>query len=201
MLVLAMMEHLTKLKLLPPFLPPETYRDLLDGHFLRHRTRPGSTSRYLSPFDDAERIPMSTYRKILRLGLDTLAVGLGLGYDALGELGLNASAVGHGLGLGATGELRIGLHVVVGGLSARLDVSSGPTLGLGSSIVPSQKRPQAVTHRIWVEEKPMDSADQVSYREAIVGVRLGRSGLMLLERSFDLCRYKNDLRLHLEQSQ
>jgi len=71
MLVVAMMEHLTKLKLLPPYLPPETYRDLLDGHVLWHQIWPGKTSRYLSPFDDAERIPMSTCRKILRLGLDT----------------------------------------------------------------------------------------------------------------------------------
>jgi len=116
-------------------------------------------------------------------------VGLGLGYDALGGLGLNASAARHGLRLGATGELRIGPHVPVGGLSAELDASSGPTLGLCSSIAPSQKRLQTVTHRIWVEVKPMDSADQVTYREAIVGLCLGRSGLMLLKRSFGLCRY------------
>jgi len=143
------------------------------------------------------------------LGLDASAVGLGLGlgYDALGGLRLDPPAAGLGVGLGATGELRIGLDVPASGLSVGLEALSRPTLGLGSSTISGQvslgnlegnrfsmyeqttgrddpqKRPQAVTHRIWVEEKPMDSTDQVSYPEAIVGLRLGRSGLMLLERS------------------
>ena len=37
----------------------------------------------------------------------------------------------------------------------------------------------------------------MSYREAILGLRLGRSGLMLLERYFDLCRCKNDLNIYI----
>jgi len=131
---------------------------------------------------------MSTCRKTLGLGLGTPAAGLGLG-------------------LGATGEVRIGLDVPASGLSVTLDASSRPTLGLGSTTIPGQvslanlegnrfsmyqlatgrddlqKRPQAVTYRIWAEEKPTDSTDQASYRGAIVGLRLGRSGLMLLARS------------------
>ena len=149
------------------------------------------------------------------LGLDASAVGLGLlldsmvgglGHDAFGGLGLDALA----LGLDSTCNLRIGPDVPASGLSVGLDVSSGPTLRLGSSIVPShvslgnlegnrfstqeqttgrddrQKRPQEDTHRIWVEVKPMDCVFHVSYRETIVGLRLGRSGLMLLGTSFDL---------------
>ena len=114
----------------------------------------------------------------------------------------------------------------MGGLSVGLDASSRPTLGLGSSIVPGQvslgnlegnrfsiheqtterddlqKGPQVVTHRIWVEEKTMDSADQVSYRVATVGLRLARSGQILLERSFwPLPMQERPERLHLEQNQ
>jgi len=43
----------------------------------------------------------------------------------------------------------------------------------------------------------MDTADQVSYWEAIVGLRLGCSGLMLFERSFDLCHSTNDLSVYI----
>jgi len=211
MLVLATTEGLTKLRLLPPSCRRKFIETFLDGHVLGHRTWPRSTSRCLNPFDDAERIPKSTCRKILGLGHDASTVGLGLRYDALGGLGLDASAVGLGLGLGlgAASELRIGLDVPVGGLSIGLDASTGPTrprllnrtrpgeswqfrrkfFSMHEQTTNLRKRPQAVTHRIWVEAKPMDSADQVSYREAIVGLRLGRSGLMLLERSFDLCQF------------
>ena len=37
-----------------------------------------------------------------------------------------------------------------------------------------RKRSRAVAHRIWVEEEPMDSADPVSYREAIAHPRFGQ---------------------------
>jgi len=226
MLVLATAEHLTKLRLLPPSSPRKSMETFLVGHILGHRKQPGNTSQCLNPFDNAERIPMSTCRKIL--GLDA-AVGLGLGTS--GGLGFDAPAarsgdgrgasavgLGHGrgalavglghrrgtsaagLGLGATGELRIGLNVPVCGLNIGLDAPSRFALGLGSSIAPGlvnlgnsegnefsmheqttgrdnlKKRPQVTgAHRIWVEEKPMDSAYQVSYRKAIVGLRLGRS--------------------------
>ena len=36
------------------------------------------------------------------------------------------------------------------------------------------KRPRAVAHLIWVEEEPMDSADLISYWEAITYLRLGQ---------------------------
>jgi len=93
------------------------------------------------------------------LGLDDSAVGLGLGassgleLNSSSGLGLDASAVG--LGLDASSGLRLDASAVLLGL----DASSGPTLGFGSSIVLGQKRPQALTHQIWVEEKPMDSSD------------------------------------------
>jgi len=43
----------------------------------------------------------------------------------------------------------------------------------------------------------MDSADQMSYWEALVGLLLVCSGLMLLERSFDLCRCKDELSVYI----
>jgi len=134
------------------------------------------------------------------VGLGLGASG-GLGFDApVARSGLGRGASAVGLGLGATGELRIGLNVPVCGLNIGLDAPSRFALGLGSSIAPGlvnldnsegnkfsmheqttgsdnpKKRPQVTgAHRIWVEEKPMDSAYQVSYQKAIVGLRLGRS--------------------------
>ena len=104
-----------------------------------------------------------------RLELNSLAVGLGLdassglGLDASGGLELNSSAVG--LGLDASSGLRLGL-----------DASSESLVNLEeyTGRYDLRKRPRAVTHRIRVEEEPMDSADPVSYREAIAHPRLGQ---------------------------
>jgi len=104
-----------------------------------------------------------------RLELNSLAVGLGLDassglvLDASGGLELNSSAVG--LGLDASNGLRLGL-----------DASSESLVNLEeyTGRYDLRKRPRAVTHRIWVEEEPMDSADPVSYCEAISHPRLGQ---------------------------
>ena len=119
------------------------------------------------------------------LGLDTLAVGLGLGasserntsvdrlrFGASSELNssdrlaLNALAVGLGLGTSS------GLNSL-GGLV--LDVWSGSPANMegNTSRHDLQKRSRTVAHQIWVEEEPIDSADPVSYREAIAHLRFG----------------------------
>jgi len=90
-------------------------------------------------------------------------VGLGLGVSSeLNSLGeLNSS---DGLGLGAL-VVRLGLGVSSG--------SHGNLEG-NTSQYDLRKRPRAVAHRIRMEEEPMDSADPVSYQEAIVHPRFGQ---------------------------
>jgi len=117
----------------------------------------------------------------------------------LGGLGLDASAVGLGLGvlskLNSSGGLGLDIPVVRLGLGASSELNSSGGLGLDASAVGLglgasngslghlegntgryhlRKRPRAVAHRIWVEEEPMDSADPVSYREAIAHPRFGQ---------------------------
>jgi len=91
------------------------------------------------------------------LVLEFSAVGLGLGtsseLNSSGGLGLDTSAVG--LGLGASSGSLANLE----GNTGRYDL---------------QNRPRVVAHRIRVEEEPMDSADPVSYREAIEHPRFGQ---------------------------
>ena len=105
------------------------------------------------------------------LGLDVSAVRLGLGasseLNSSGRLGLDASAVGLGLGtsskLNSSSELnssgRLGLDASAVGL--RLSASSGLNLEGNTGRYNLRKKPRAVTHRIQVEEEPMDSADVV----------------------------------------
>jgi len=73
--------------------------------------------------------------------------------DVSGGLGLDTSAVGLGLGAssGSLGNLERN--------TGRYDL---------------RKRSRAVAHRIRVEEEPMDSADPVSYREAVAHPRFGQ---------------------------
>ena len=120
------------------------------------------------------------------LGLNALAVGLELGAsselnsssrrNSSGRLGLDVSAVG--LGLGASSELissgRLGLDATVVGFGLRTWSGSLPNLKGNTGRYDLWKRPGAVTHRIWMEDEPMDSADLVSYREAIVHLRFGQ---------------------------
>jgi len=130
------------------------------------------------------------------LGLDALAVTLGLGasygLNSSGRLGLDALAVGLGLGassgieLNSSGGLRldtfaVGLRLGVssgsnssGGLG--LDASSGSLANLEGNTgrYDLRKRPRMVAHWIRVEEEPMNSADSVSYREAIAHPRFGQ---------------------------
>jgi len=108
-----------------------------------------------------------------RLGLDASAVGLRLGALSRIELnfsggpGVDASAVG--LGLGASR----GLNSSDG---LRLDASSGSLANLEGNTgrYDLRKRPRTVAHWIRVEEEPMDSADPVSYWEAIAHPRFGQ---------------------------
>jgi len=94
----------------------------------------------------------------------------------MGGLGLDASAIG--LGLGASSELNSSgghrLNASVVGL--RLGASSGSLGNLEGKTgrYDLRKRPRAVAHRIRVEEIPMDSADLVSYWEAIAHPRFGQ---------------------------
>jgi len=112
----------------------------------------------------------------VELGLDA-ASGLGLEVNASSGLGLDAS---EGLELNSS-AVRLGLDASSGlGLAAmsrlRLDVSSGSLVNLEENTgrYDLRKRPRAVAHRIQVEEEPIDSADPVSYREAIAHPRLGQ---------------------------
>jgi len=107
------------------------------------------------------------------LGLD---VSTGLELDVLSGLGLDSSAVG--LGFGASGVLgldasAVGLGPDASAIGLRLGASSGSLCNLEANTgrYDLQKRPRAVAHRIRVEEEPMDSADPVSYREAIAHPR------------------------------
>jgi len=100
------------------------------------------------------------------LGLDASAVGLELGAwsklnssvglrldSSVGELGLDPSAVGLGL-------------CVSTGCLGNLEGNTG--------WYNLRKRPRAVAHQIRVEEEPMDSADPVSYWEAIAHPGIGQ---------------------------
>jgi len=73
------------------------------------------------------------------------------------------------LRLGALSELNSS-----GGLG--LDASSGNlgNLERNTGRYDLRKRPRAVAHQIQVEEEPMDSADLVSYPEAIAHPRFGQ---------------------------
>jgi len=137
----------------------------------------------------------------LRLGVDASS---GLGLDASGGLELNSAAVGlrldassglrldasSGLGLDASSGLGLdtsgGLELNSLAVGLGLDASSGLGLGLDASSgnlvnlkentgrYDLRNRPRVVAHRNRVEEEPMDSADPVSYREAIAHPRLGQ---------------------------
>jgi len=93
------------------------------------------------------------YASVVRLRL-----GASSKLNSSDGLKLDASAVGLGLG------------------TFRLDASSESLANLEGNTgrYDLQKRPRTVAHRILVEEKPMDSADPVSYREAIVHPRFGQ---------------------------
>ena len=107
----------------------------------------------------------------LRLGLNASS-GLGLGVDTSSGLGLGLDASAVGLVLDAASRLGLDTSAVRLGL----DASSGGRVNLeeNTSWYDLRKRPRAVAHWIWVEEQPMDSADLVSYREAIAHPRLGQ---------------------------
>ena len=74
-----------------------------------------------------------------------------------------------GLGRGASSELNSS-----GGLGLGASSGSLGNLEVNTGRYDLRKRPRAVAHRIRVEEEPMDSADPVSYREAIAHPRLGQ---------------------------
>ena len=123
---------------------------------------------------------MSELNSLGGLRLDASAVGLGLGasnkLNSSGRLGLDVPAVG--LGLGASRELNslggLGLNALAVGLGLGASSGSLGNLEGNTGRYDLQKRPRALTHRIWVEEEPMDSADPVSYWEAIMHPRFGQ---------------------------
>jgi len=130
-------------------------------------------------------------------GLNASTSGLGLGLGASSRLELNSS---NGIELNSSGGLGLDVSSELNssgglGLDVSSELNSSGGLGLDASAVglglgassgslrnldentgryDLRKRPRAVAHRIRVEEEPMNSADPVSYREAIPHPRFGQ---------------------------
>jgi len=120
------------------------------------------------------------------LGLDAMVVGLGLGVSSKRNASVERLRFGtsselnssDGLALNVLAvRLRLGtLHGLnyLGGLGLDVWSESPANLEGNTSQYDLRKRPRTVAHRIWVEEEPMDSADPVSYREAVAYPRFGQ---------------------------